>query len=74
MLPTSVVGCAKAILEPMVHLAQTVHLSCVEMNTFSKWTEMSFHLTRVLQMSCAQNDFRAYGTFEANLAPILSRD
>ena len=31
----------------MVRLAQTVHLSCVETNTFSKLTETSLHLTHV---------------------------
>jgi hypothetical protein len=35
------------ILEAMVHLAQTVHLSCTETNTVSKWTETSFHLSLV---------------------------
>jgi hypothetical protein len=32
----------KTIFEPIVHLVQTVHLSCIEINTISKWTEMSF--------------------------------
>jgi hypothetical protein len=41
-------SCApKMISEPMVCLAQTVHLSCVEINTISKWTETSFHLTHI---------------------------
>ena len=31
----------------MVRLAQTVHLSCFETNTFSKLTETSLHLTHV---------------------------
>ena len=31
----------------MVRLAQTVHLSCIEANTFSKLTETSLHLTHV---------------------------
>jgi hypothetical protein len=30
----------------MVHLAQTVHLSCLEINTISKQTETSFRLKR----------------------------
>ena len=34
----------KLISEPMVRLAQTMHLSCVEVNTISKRTEMSFPL------------------------------
>jgi hypothetical protein len=33
------------IYEPMVHLAQTVHLSCTETNTVSKSTETTFHKT-----------------------------
>jgi hypothetical protein len=32
---------------PVVHSVQTVHLSCVEINTISKWSEISFHLTNV---------------------------
>jgi hypothetical protein len=37
----------KMISEPMVRLAQTVHLSCVEINTFSKQTKVSFHLIHI---------------------------
>ena len=37
----------KLISEPMVRLAQTVHLSCVETNTFSKLTKTCLHLTHV---------------------------
>jgi hypothetical protein len=33
------------IFEPMVRLAQTVHLSCVKINTISKWTKLRFHLS-----------------------------
>ena len=40
-------GASKLISEPMVRLAQTVHLSCFEANTFSKLTETSLHLTHV---------------------------
>jgi hypothetical protein len=40
-------GVPKAISEPMVHSAQTVHLSCVEISSISKRTKMSFHLTNV---------------------------
>jgi hypothetical protein len=53
---------------PMVYSVQTMRLSCVEINSISKWTEMGFDLTHV---GCTQNDFRAYGTFSANCAPIL---
>jgi hypothetical protein len=41
-------GMAKMISKPMVCLAQTVYLSCVEINAISKWTEMSFHLAHVM--------------------------
>jgi hypothetical protein len=40
-------GVPKAISKPMVRSAQTVHLSYVEINTFSKWTEMLFHLNNI---------------------------
>jgi hypothetical protein len=35
------------ILEPIALSAQTVHLSSVKINTITKLTEMSFHLTDV---------------------------
>jgi hypothetical protein len=37
----------KKIPLPMVHLEQTMHLSCAEINTISKQTKASFHLTHV---------------------------
>ena len=37
-------GASKMISEPMVRLAQTMHLSCVEVNTISKRTKTSFPL------------------------------
>jgi hypothetical protein len=37
----------KTIFEPITHSAVTVNPSWVEINTISKWTEMSFHLTHV---------------------------
>jgi hypothetical protein len=40
---------SKMISEAMVHLAQTVHLSCAETITVSKCTETSFHLSLVTQ-------------------------
>jgi hypothetical protein len=33
---------------PMVCLVQTVHLSCTEMNTVPKQTEMIFHMTHII--------------------------
>jgi hypothetical protein len=38
-------GGSKMISEPMVRLVQTVYITCADINTISKRTEMSFHLT-----------------------------
>jgi hypothetical protein len=59
---------SKMITGPLVHSAQTVHLSCIKI-----WTESSFHLCLVTRSTirCIKNDFWAYGTFGANRAPIL---
>jgi hypothetical protein len=40
-------GVSKIISEPMVHLVQTLHLSCTKTNTVSKQTETRFHKTQV---------------------------
>jgi hypothetical protein len=40
-------GASKIISEPMVHLAQTVHLSCTDTNTVYKRTKTRFHMTQV---------------------------
>jgi hypothetical protein len=40
-------GVSKMISLPMVLSAQTIHLSYAEINTISKRTEMSFHLTYI---------------------------
>jgi hypothetical protein len=40
-------GASKTISEPMVRLAQTMHLSCVKISTISKRNEMSIHLSLV---------------------------
>jgi hypothetical protein len=37
-------GACKTISKPVVHLAQTMHLSCVKIRNITKWTESSFHL------------------------------
>jgi hypothetical protein len=58
----------------MVRLMQTVDLSCTETNTISKWTETRFYMTQNNFIGCVQIDFRAYGTFDANRAPILYQD
>jgi hypothetical protein len=40
-------GAPEMVSMPVVHSAQTVYQSCVEINTISKWTKMSFLLTNV---------------------------
>jgi hypothetical protein len=52
-------GASKTISEPMVHLAQTVHLYCTDTNTVSKRIETRFHLTHSSRTSigCVQYDF-----------------
>jgi hypothetical protein len=40
-------GASKMISEPMVCLAQTMHLSCVKFSTISKQTKTSIHLSLV---------------------------
>jgi hypothetical protein len=64
------------IFEPIACLAQTVHLSCVLINTISKWTKMSFHLSVSPRrfIGCSQKDFHAHGTFGTNRVPIWRRD
>jgi hypothetical protein len=69
-------GASKTISEPMVRSVQTVHLYCTNTNTVSKRIEMRFHLTHSSRTSigCVQHDFRAYGTFGTNHAPILPQN
>jgi hypothetical protein len=40
-------GVSKMIFQPMVRLAQTVHLSCTDTNSIFKRTEMRFQRTHV---------------------------
>jgi hypothetical protein len=43
-------SCAsRTISEPMVRLAQTMHLSCTDTKTVSIWTETRFHMTHVTE-------------------------
>jgi hypothetical protein len=69
-------GASKTIPRPMVCLAQTMHLSCIDTNTISKWTKMRFGLTTSPRSSigCIQNDFWDSSMFGANCAPILRQD
>ena len=67
---------SKMISEPLVRLAQSVHLSCSNTNTVSKRKEAGFHMTHVTKEfhRMRPKRFRAYGTFDANRAPILRQD
>ena len=40
-------GASKMISKPMVHLAQTVHLSYTDTNTISMENEVRFHMTHI---------------------------
>jgi hypothetical protein len=40
-------GVSKMIFELMVCSVQTMHLSCTNTNTISKWIETRFHMTKV---------------------------
>jgi hypothetical protein len=57
----------------MVHLAQTIHLSCTDNSIASKLTETRFHRTHVTEEihRVGPNDFWAYDTFPVNRAPIF---
>jgi len=67
---------SKMISEPMVRLAQTVHYLALRL-TLSP-NRLKRASTRPLSprstIGCAQSDFRSYGTFGANRAPILHWD
>jgi hypothetical protein len=40
-------GLNKIIFESVVSWVQTVHLSYIDTNTVSKWTDVRFHMTQV---------------------------
>jgi hypothetical protein len=68
-------GASKMISEPLVHSAQTMHLSCVKISTISNklnqastWSSSTRSTIR-----CVRNDFRAYGMFRTNHAPTSNR-
>jgi hypothetical protein len=69
-------GASKIISMPMVHSAQTMHLSCDKTNTMqTNKNDLSLDLRHLGEPSgVPKTDFRAYDTFGANRAPILSRD
>jgi hypothetical protein len=64
-------GAPKMVSEAMERLVQTVDLSCTDTNTISKWT---ISPNGPSSIDCVQIDFRAYGTFGANRAPIFNQD
>jgi hypothetical protein len=66
----------KMIFKPIGCSVQTMHLSCVKIDTICKRTNTSFYLTHVTYEfhQCIQNDFGAYGMFVPNRAPMLSHD
>jgi CDP-diacylglycerol pyrophosphatase len=58
----------------MVHSVQTVHLSCVEINTISKIDKNELQLDQrhiEVPSGMPEKDLHARGTFGANRAPIL---
>jgi hypothetical protein len=61
------------ISEPMVCLSQTMHLSCTDTNSVSKWKKWDSTRTTTPRSSirCVQNNVWDYGTFDANRAPVL---
>ena len=63
-------GASKSIYEPMVRLAQTVHLSYIDTNTLSKRIERDSTGPTSPRSSIGC----AYGTFDANRALILRQD
>ena len=69
-------GVSKLISKHMVRSMQTVHLSCVKINTISKidQTELSLEPFTKDTFGCVQNGFLAYASLYANLAPILHRN
>jgi hypothetical protein len=68
-------GASKTIFEPLVHSAQTMHLSCVKISTISNELGQASTWTSSPRgtIGCVQNYFWAYGMFSTNHAPILDR-
>jgi hypothetical protein len=65
-------GVSKTISEPLVHSAQTMHLSCIKISCISKQTKTSLHLSLVTYEYHLVR--LAYGMFSANQAIILLQD
>ena len=67
-------GASKMISEPMVCLAQTVHLCSTDTNTISPncpKQDSTRPTSPRSSIGCVQYDFQAYGTFNAKRATIL---
>ena len=69
-------GASKLIYENMVCSMQTVHLSFIKINTISKQTEPSIHLSPSPRstIKCVQNGFLDYVALGTNYEPILHRN
>jgi hypothetical protein len=67
-------GASKMIYEPLVHSAQTMHLSWVKISTISnKLNEASTWASSPRStIGCVQNDFWANSMFSTKRAPILN--
>jgi hypothetical protein len=63
------------ISEPLVHLAQTMHICWVKISTISyKLNQASTWASSPRSIiGCVKNDFWAYGLFSTKHAPILNR-
>jgi hypothetical protein len=46
----SSIDAPKTISEPITRSVQTVHLSCIDINTVSKWTDMNFNMIHFMYM------------------------
>jgi hypothetical protein len=69
-------GASKMISKPTVYLAQTMHQSCFEIITISKWSKTRFHSTNVTKRYhrvCLKR-FLCRGTFGTKRTPILHLD
>jgi hypothetical protein len=62
---------SKMISMPMVCSLQTMHLSCTDTNTVSKWTKTIFHMTHITTSSigCVQNYLCTYLVSRLALSP-----
>jgi hypothetical protein len=66
-------GASKTIYEPIIRSAQTMHLPCVKVSTISKRPKRASTWASSPRSTIerVQNDFRVYGTFDANRASFL---